>query len=72
MSIVFDVLSLNTVGIGDSIERRKVFNYAKKHTSSAGIIFLQKTVLKKRKVMGISVELWRKAVIFSHRSSNAM
>ena len=43
MSVIFGILSLNTAGIGDSIKRRKLFNYAKKHTSSAGIVFLQET-----------------------------
>ena len=43
MSVVFDILNLNTAGIGDSIKRRKLFNYAKEHTSSAGIVFLQET-----------------------------
>ena len=43
MSVVFDILSLSTTGIGDSIKRRKLFNYAKKHISSAGIVFLQET-----------------------------
>ena len=39
----FDVLSLNTAGIGDSFERRKVFNYLKKSCSSKGVLFLQET-----------------------------
>ena len=43
MSVVFDILSLNTAGIGYSIKRRKLFNYPKKHTSSAGTVFLQET-----------------------------
>ena len=73
MSVVFDILSLNTAGIGDSIERRKIFNYAKKHASSAGIVFLQETHCSE-KYEGIWVNQWscgREAVIFSHGSSNA-
>ena len=42
----FEILSLNTRGIGgqmNSPKRRKVFNYLKKHSSSKSIIFLQET-----------------------------
>ena len=73
MSVVFDILSLNTTGIGDSIKRRKLFNYAKKHTSSAGIVFLQETHSSEKNER-LWVNQWgcgREAVIFSHGSSNA-
>ena len=43
MECKFDVLSLNTAGIGDSFKRRNVFNYLKKNCSSKGVIFLQET-----------------------------
>ena len=43
MECKFDVLSLNTAGIGDSYKRRNVFNYLKKNCSSKGVIFLQET-----------------------------
>ena len=43
MECVFDVLSLNTAGIGDSFKRRKGFNYLKKSCSSKGIVLLQET-----------------------------
>ena len=73
MSVVFDILSLNSAGIGDSIKRRMLFNYARKHTSSAGIVFLQETRSSEK-----NERLWanqwgcgRGAVIFSHGSSNA-
>ena len=72
MSVVFDILSLNTAGIGDSIKRHKLFNYAKKHTSSAGIVFLQKTH-SSGKNERLWVDQWgcgRDAVIFSHGSSH--
>ena len=48
----FDVLNLNTAGIGDSFKRRKVFNYLRKNSSSKALIFLQEThsVKKKEKI----------------------
>ena len=45
----FDVLSLNTAGIGDSFKRRKVFNYLKKNSSSKEVLFLQETHNVKKK-----------------------
>ena len=38
-----DIISLNTAGLSDFTERRKVVNYLKKHVSSKGIVFLQET-----------------------------
>ena len=73
MPVVFDVLSLNTAGIGDSIKRHKLFNYAKKHTSFAGITSLQESH-SSEKSERLWVNQWgcrREAVIFSHGSSNA-
>ena len=73
MSAVFDILCLNTAGIGDSTKRRKLFNYAKKHTSFAGIVFLQETHSSEKNER-LWVNQWscgREAVIFSHGSSNA-
>ena len=47
----FDVLSLNTRGIGDSNKRRKIFNYMKKNASSNGIIFIKRyTAVRLKKV----------------------
>ena len=37
----FDLLSLNTRGIGGYKKRRKVFNYLKKYSSHNAVIFLQ-------------------------------
>ena len=68
MSVVFDILSLNVTGIGDSIERRQLFNYAKKHTSSSG----NSQFCKKSERLWVNQ--WgcgREAVIFLHGSSNA-
>ena len=73
MSAVFDILSLNIAGIGDSIKRHKLFNCAKKHTSSAGIVFLQETHSSEKNER-LWVNQWgcgREAAIFSHGSSNA-
>ena len=42
----FDIISLNTAGIGGpnvASKRRKIFNFAKKHSSPNGIMFLQET-----------------------------
>ena len=42
----FDIISLNTAGIGGpsvASKRRKIFDYAKKHSSPNGIMFLQET-----------------------------
>ena len=66
-------LSLNTAGIGDSIKRRKLFNYAKKHTSSAGDIFSagNSQFWKKERLWVNQWGCGRGAVIFSHGSSNA-
>ena len=48
----FDVLSLNSAGIGDSFKQHKVFNYLKKDSLSKAVIFLQEThsVKKKEKI----------------------
>ena len=64
----FDIVSLNTAGLGDYFKRREVFNYMKKQTSPKGIIFLQETH-NINKIEG----LWTKqfgcckgSIIFSH------
>ena len=67
-SLDFDIVSLNTAGLGDYVKCRKTFNYLKKQTSPKGIIFLQETH-SVNKVEG----LWTKqfgcgkgSIIFSH------
>ena len=64
---------MNTAGIRDSIERRKLFNYAKKHTSSAGILFLQETdsSVKNERLWVNPWGCCREAIIFSYGSSDA-
>ena len=42
-SLDFDIVSLNTAGLGDYVKSRKVFNYMKKQTSPKDIIFFQET-----------------------------
>ena len=39
----FDVLSLNTRGLGNFTKWNKIFNYLKKRVSRRGIIVLQET-----------------------------
>ena len=48
VELSFDILSLNTAGLGDYEKQRKVFNYVKRQTSQNGIIFLQETYTTKR------------------------
>ena len=72
-SLDFDIVSLNTAGLGDYVKRRKVFNYMTKQTSLKGSIFLQETHSINR-IEG----LWTKqfgcvkgSIIFSHGKSDA-
>ena len=73
MECKFEVLSLNTGGIGDSFKQRKVFNYLKKNCSSKGVIFLQETHSVKK-----NEELWnnqwgcgKSSMIFADGTSNS-
>ena len=51
----FDVLNLNTSGIGDTNKRHKIFNYKKKNASSNGIIFFNRhTAVHLKKVYGLT------------------
>ena len=44
----FDVISLNTRGLGNFAKRKKIFNYVKKkHVSRRGIIFSKKHIVCK-------------------------
>ena len=69
----FDVLSLNTAGIGDSFKRRKVFNYLKKNSSSKAVIFLQEThsVKKKEKIWNNQWGCGKNSMFFAHGTSNS-
>ena len=69
----FDVLSLNTDGIGDSFKRRKVFNYLKKNSSSKAVIFLQEThsVKKKGKIWNNQWGCGKNSTFFAHGTSNS-
>ena len=39
----FDIISFNVKGLRDYKKRRKIFNYAEKHTTRNGIVFFQET-----------------------------
>ena len=69
----FDVISLNTAGLGDFIKRRKVFNYLKKHVSRKGIVFLQEThsLRKDEKMWTNQFGCGTGSIIFSHGKSDA-
>ena len=69
----FDVISLNTRGLGNFVKRKKVFNYVKKHVSRRGIILLQEThsVQKDEKVWTNQFGCGKGSVIFSHGKSDA-
>ena len=69
----FDILSLNTAGIGDSFKRRKVFNYPKKNSSSKAVIFLQEThsVKKKENIWNNQWGCGKNSMFFAHGTSNS-
>ena len=69
----FDILSLNVRGLGDHTKRRKIFNYAKKHISRKGVIFLQEThsVQKDEHVWTNQFGRGTGSVFFSHGKSDA-
>ena len=69
----FDILSLNVRGLGDHAKRRKIFNYAKKHVSHKGVIFLQEThsVQKDEQVWTNQFGCDTGSVFFSHGKSDS-
>ena len=69
----FDILSLNVRGLGDHTKRRKIFNYAKKHISRKGVIFLQEThsVQKDEQVWTNQFGCGTGSVFFLHGKSDA-
>ena len=69
----FDVISLNTRGLGNFAKRKKIFNYVKKHVSRRGIVLLQEThsVQKDEKVWANQFGCGKGSVIFSHGKSDA-
>ena len=73
MECVFDVLSLNTAGIGDNFKRRKLFNYLKKSCSSKGIVLLQEThsTVRNEAMWTSQWGCGKDSVIFSHGTSNS-
>ena len=69
----FDIISLNTAGLGDFTKRRKIFNYLKQHVSRKGIVFLQEThsVRKDEKLWTNQFGCGDRSMIFSHGKSDA-
>ena len=69
----FDVISLNTRGLGNFTKRKKIFNYVNKHVSRRGIILLQEThsMQKDEKVWTNQFGCGKGSVIFSHGKSDA-
>ena len=69
----FDVISLNTRGLGNFTKRKKIFNHVKKHISRRGIILLREThsVQKDEKVWSDQFGCGKGSVIFSHGKSDA-
>ena len=52
----FDIISLNTRGLGNYVKQKKIVNYVKKQVSRRGIILLQQTQCTKgRKSMDQSI-----------------
>ena len=39
----FEIVSYNVNGLGNDWNRKKIFNYMKKHTSGKSVVFLQET-----------------------------
>ena len=66
-------MSLNTASIGDSLERRKVFNYLKKNSSYKAVIFLQDMHgIKKKENYGItSGDVGKNSMFIAHDTSNS-
>ena len=57
----FDIISLNTRGLGDLTKRKKIFNYVKKRVSRRRIILLQEThtACKMMKKLDQSIWVWK-------------
>ena len=72
-SLDFNIVSLNTAGLGDYVKHRKVFNYIKKQTSPKGIILLRETQ-SVNKIEGLWTKQFgrgKESIIFSHGKSDA-
>ena len=67
------MISLNAQGLRDYTKRRKVFNFMKKHTSSKGIIFMQKTHSLKtyENTWTNQFGCGNKHIVFSHGTSDS-
>ena len=69
----FDVISLNTRGLGNFTKQKKIFNYVKKRVSQRGIILLWEThsVQKDENVRTNQFGCGKRSVIFSYGKSDA-
>ena len=69
----FDVISLNTRGLGNFTKRKKIFNYVKKYVSPKCIILLQEThsFQKDEKIWINQFGRGKGSVIFSNDKSDA-
>ena len=66
----FDIISFNVKGLRDYKERRKIFNYAKKHTTRNGIVFFQEAH-SSREIENAWAHQWGGKVIYSHGSNDS-
>ena len=66
----FDLITYNVRGLRDFKNRRKLFNYLKKHSSKQGIIFLQETRSTKEVEKFMKAQ-WGGQIMFSHGSNDS-
>ena len=66
----FDIISFNVKGLRDYKKRRKIFNYAKKHTTRNGIVFFQETH-SSGEIENAWANPWGGKVIYSHGSNDS-
>ena len=66
----FDIISFNVKGLRDYKKRRKIFNYAKKHTTRNGIVFFQETH-SSPEIENAWANQWGGKVIYSHGSNDS-
>ena len=72
LKVPFDILSISTRGIRDSLKRHKVFEWLKNHTSKNAVIFIQESH-STADIQNLWSQQWhsREQLIFSHGDFNA-
>ena len=72
-SLDFDILTLNTRGIGGYKKRKKVFNFLRKHSSRNANIFLKEThsTANCEKIWTNQWSSGEEKIYFSHETSNS-